>query len=301
MTVTHPERVLFPESGHKKGDVVAYYQRAATRMLPHLLHRPLTLNRFPRGIGHKGFFQKNTPDHYPDELIDRIELPRQGGVTVHPSVHDADGLAFLANQGVIEFHIPTVRAPELHHADRLIIDLDPPKGEVALVRRAAAATRALCTELGITTMPLATGSKGYHVIARIAPSVDLGTTSTAMQQLATLLVHRHDDIFTSAFRIERRGRRVFVDWMRNHYGATVIAPFSLRAREGAPVAVPLTWDELDERAPDAFNLDNIDARLEHDDPLDALEPQDARAICTRINEAFDEADLELEQFDRFRS
>ncbi|HZO15125.1 MAG TPA: non-homologous end-joining DNA ligase [Polyangiaceae bacterium] len=298
ITVTNPSRVLYPETGHTKGQIVDYYRRAATRLLPHLSHRPLTIHRFPRGVGQKGFFQKNAPAHYPD-YIERIELPRQGGVTVHPCVHDADGIVFIANQGAIELHIPIVRAPKLYYPDRLILDLDPPSGEVALVREAAHTARAELDAFGIMTLPVATGAKGYHLVAAIEPSMDLGAVGTAMHKFATLLVHRHPALFTGAFRIKERGRRVFVDWLRNRYGATAIAPYSLRARPRPSIAVPLVWDELDEKAPDAFDIDAID--LERADPLLELAPIDARAPLAAIERAFDEAALELEAFDRFRS
>ena len=301
ITVSNPGRVVFPASGHTKGCVVEHYRRVAARMLPHVLRRPLSLKRYPRGVQAPGFFQKNVSAHYPD-FIERIEMRKKDGVTTHPSVHDADGLAYLANQGTIELHVPTVRAPDLLHPDRIVVDLDPPPGEVALARRAALLMRTELETFGMPTAVLATGSKGYHLVGAIDPTTDLETISTAMQQLAAIAVHRHPETMTTVFRVAKRGKRVFVDWLRNAYAATVVAPYSLRARPNATVAVPIEWSELEHTAPDAFHLGNIAQRLEHDDPLATLaeRPVDAAPFVAAVGATFDEAGLVLETFDRFR-
>jgi len=301
ITVTNADRVIFPETGHTKGDVVAYYRKAAERMLPHLARRPLTLRRYPRGIHQQGFFQKNAPAHYPPSF-ERVELARKGGVTIHPTVSTAEDLAYLANRGAIELHVPTVRAPDLFHPDRLVVDLDPPAGEVALARHAAKLVRDELGALGLPTVPMATGSKGYHVVAAIQPTLDLHAIATAMQQFAGLVSHRHPEQLTMVFRVARRGKRAFVDWLRNAYAATVVAPFSLRARPGASIAMPLEWRELDTIAPDACRLAGIEPFLERPDPLAALadEPVDPAPFVAAVGAAFGEAGIVLETFDRFR-
>ena len=302
IAVSNAGRVVFPDPGHTKGEVVAYYERAAARMLVHLAGRPVTIRRYPKGLAGPGFFQKNTPAHYP-AWIERIEMPRREGATVHPSVADAEGVAYLANQGALEIHAPTVRAPRLGHPDRLLLDLDPPPGEVALVRRAAHLVREAMEGFGMPTTPVVTGSKGYHLVAPIAPTADMETIATSMQELAALLVARHPDVLTLVFRVAKRGRRVFADWLRNGHGATAVVPYSLRARPGAPVAVPIRWQELDTTAPDAFRLATIDARLAEADPLAELAARapDPAPFVAAIHAAFEESGLELAVFDRFRS
>lgn len=302
VTITNADRIVYPATGHTKGDVFAYYQNAAPRLLPHLEGRPLTLRRFPRGVGQKGFFQKNVPAHYPAS-IERIEIPKQGGVTEHPCVSQAEHLVFLANQGVIELHVPMLRAPDLVHPDRFVIDLDPPEGSVPLARRAALIMRDELGAFGLPSIPLATGSKGYHVVAAIAPSVDAATLARAAQQLAALVAHRHPDVLTTAFRIARRGGLVFVDWLRNRAPATVVAPFSLRARASPTIAMPFEWEEIDRVLPDTFGLTQVEERLEHEDPLlrAARTPTDPGPFVLAVDTEFQQSGLVLEQFDRFRS
>ena len=323
--VSNADRVVFPEVHRTKGDVVAYYERIAPRALVHIEGRPLSIKRFPKGLAGPGFFQKNVPSHYP-ESIGRFEVPRsraaakkhprkakagkdatvateEPDVTIYPLVGEPEHLAYLANQGAIELHIPTARVPNLSEPDRVVIDLDPPAGAVDLVRRAAHLTRELLEELGLDSVPVATGSKGYHVIAAIAPSVSGGTLALTLQKVAALLAAKHPDKLTTAFRIAQRGQRVFVDWLRNLPGATVVAPYSLRARPRATVATPLAWAELDIRAPDAFSIDDVELLLDRPDSLAtrAESPSDGERFVTNVDAAFEKSGLVLETFDRFRS
>jgi len=314
--VSHADRVVFPEVNKTKGDVVAYYERIAPRALPHLLDRPLSIRRFPKGLAGPGFFQKNVPPHYP-ESIGRYEVPRSKeaakkhprkagrdpGVTIYPVVREDEHLPYLANQGVIELHVPTARISDDFRPDRVVIDLDPPAGAFDLVRRAARLARAALEELGLVTVPIATGSKGYHVVAAIRPTVDSETLGGALQKMAALLASKHPDELTMTFRVAQRGKRVFIDWLRNRAQATVVAPFSLRARPRASVATPIRWEELDATDPDAFTIADVERLLERSDSLAELasKPSDADAFVAAVEEAFERAGLVLEQFDRFRS
>lgn len=312
--VSNPDRVIFPELGRTKGDVVAYYERIAPRLLPHVAGRPLSIRRFPKGLAAPGFFQKNVPPHYPAS-IERFAVPRsheaskkhrgKGGneadVTLYPVLSEPEHLAYVANQGALELHVPTSRAADLLHPDRLVIDLDPPPGAVELVRRAAHVVREALAAHGLASAPVATGSKGYHVVAPIQPTVSSEVLGLALQKLATLLAARHPDLLTVAFRVAQRGGRVFVDWLRNSPIATVVAPYSLRARPLAPVATPLTWAELDTTAPDAFTIADVDRLLERTDPLIALAPADATRLVSAVEAQFEASGLVFEPFDRFRS
>ena len=293
MKVTNADRVIFPEAGVTKGDVVAHYYRVATWMLPHLLDRPLTLIRHPRGIAAKGFFQKNVARHYPEELIGRIEVPRRKGVTVHPAVSTAEALAYLANQGTIEFHVPLSTRHDAWRQDRFVIDLDPPEGGGAGVREAAWACKELFDELGIETTPMTTGGKGYHVCARLRPT---GSMSRTAHKLAAVLLQRHPTLLTNEFLKENRRGRVLVDWMRNMGRATVVAPWSLRARTGAPVAMPITWDELNDTAPDAFTIGDP---LDRPDHLLALTPADPARLTQAVDRIIEAQGTPLEYIDRF--
>jgi bifunctional non-homologous end joining protein LigD len=316
--VSNADRVVFPEVHKTKGEVVAYYERIAARALVHVTDRPLSLRRFPKGLAAAGFFQKNVPPHYP-ESIRRFAVPRSKAaakkhprgkapaesedLTIYPLVTTPEHLAYLANQGVIELHVPTARASELSRPDRIVLDLDPPSGAVALVRRAAHLTRDMLGELGLEAVPIATGSKGYHVVAAIEPSVSSDVLAVTAQKVASLLAAKHPEELTIAFRIALRGERVFVDWLRNRPIATVIAPYSLRARPRASVATPLAWEELDTTAPDAFTIDDVDRLLDRPDSLADLArtPGDAERFVVAVDTAFERAGLVLESFDRFRS
>src|SRR5204863_5727087 len=278
--VSNPDRIVFPEIGRSKADVVAYYEQIAPRALPHVSGRPLSIRRYPRGLAGPGFFQKNVPPHYP-QSIERFPVPRRpaastkhpgkGGknqdVTVYPILRQPEDLPYLANQGAIELHVPTSRAADLFHPDRLVIDLDPPPGPFARVRRAARVVREALAEHGLHTVPIATGSKGYHVVCAIRPSASSEILATAVQKFAALLAARHAEELTLVFRVARRGERVFVDWLRNNPLATVIAPFSLRGRPRATVATPLSWDEIETTDPDAFGIADLDRLLDRPDPL----------------------------------
>jgi bifunctional non-homologous end joining protein LigD len=315
--VSNADRIVFDEIGKTKGDVVAYYERIAERALPHLIGRPLSIRRYPKGLSGPGFFQKNVPPHYPPS-IERHAIPRSSEATkrhrkkgaaapreetVYPVVSLPEHLPYLANQGAIELHVPTARLPQLSKPDFVVVDLDPPPGALALVKRAALVVRDRIGELGLATVPLATGSKGYHVIAPIAPTQDAERVGTALQKLATLLASEHPGELTVEFRIANRGGRVFVDWLRNRTLATVVAPYSLRARPRATVATPLPWSELEGTAPDAFTIDDVDKLLDRPNALADLArtATDPGAFLDAVDAAFERAGLELEAFDRFRS
>ena len=292
--VSNADRVIFPDIGATKGDVVDYYHRVAHLMLAHVRDRPLTLVRHPRGIGEKGFFQKNVAKHYPEDLIGRIEMPRAKGVSVHPAASTPDALAYLANQGTIEFHVPLSKKGAPFKQDRLVIDLDPEDGDSAKARAAAWACKDLLDDFDVDSIPVATGSKGYHIVAQLSTRESMSTTA---HKLAAILLRRHPDILTNEFLKENRRGRVLVDWMRNTGLATVVAPWSLRARPCATVATPITWGELDDTAPDAFTIK--DAPLTRADPLLALQPFDPQPLMETVERIVEEEQIELVHFDRF--
>lgn len=310
--VTHPERVVFPDIGRTKGDVVRYYERIAPRLLPHVAGRALSIRRYPQGLEGAGFFQKNVPPHYPKD-IERFAVPRsasasrkhpgkQSDVTIYPLLSREEHLAYLANQGAIELHVPTLRARDGSRPDRFVIDLDPPPGALALVRRAAELVRAALGEWGLETVPVATGSKGYHLVAALKPELEVDQLALAAHQLATLLAARHPNELTVTFRVAERGGKVFLDWMRLGLGS-VVAPYSLRATSRATVATPLAWNEVPTTAPDAFTIDDVEQLLSRPDSLATLaeSPVSPASFVERVGESFAKSGLVLQRFDRFRS
>jgi len=238
------DKLLFPASGITKGELVGYYRRIAGVALPHYRDRPLTMQRFPDGIGKEGFFQKDAPGHFP-AWIDRVELGKKGGTVRHVVANDAATLVYLANQGCITPHLGLARADRPDHPDRMILDLDPSDGDFDKVRRAAKWAKALLDEIGLPSFVQTTGLRGLHVVVPLDRSAAFDEVREVARRLAAHLAERHCETLTVEQRKERRGNRVFVDYLRNGYGQTAVAPYAVRAIEGAPVATPIRWEEVD--------------------------------------------------------
>ena len=235
--VTHPDRVLFPGEGITSGDVVDYYRRVAPVMVPHLRNRPLMLERYGAGI-------------------DR-------GVVDPPVVDDEDGLVALANQGCLTFHCWTAQADQPRRPDRVVVDLDPPDGRFFTVRAAALRLRRLLAEIGLVAFVQTTGSRGLHVVAPIVPGPHNDEVLAFAGALAAVLAADDPTRLTTEFRKAKGGGRVYLDVARNGYAQTVVAPYSVRARPGAPVATPIDWDEVrtSRLRPDRWTLGNVFRRL----------------------------------------
>ncbi|MEZ5376245.1 MAG: non-homologous end-joining DNA ligase [Acidimicrobiales bacterium] len=295
--VSHAERVIFPDDGITKGDVVEHYQRVGQRMIELVADRPLTLQRFPKGIAVKGFMQKNAADHFP-ESIRRFEVPKaDGGVTTYPVVDRAEDLAYLANQGTLTFHMwaSSVSAPD--HPDWLILDLDPTPGDLDGVRRVTFAVRDVLDDAGLTGSVLATGSSGFHVWVRLDRSSTTEETVEAARALAGLVALRVPDLATTEFLKKDRSGRVFVDWLRNNPTATTVVPFSLRPKPAAPVAVPVRWDGLESARPDGWSMHTLGDRL---DLTFGTSPQrlPVAAIVATAREAGVDLDTSQDRFGR---
>jgi bifunctional non-homologous end joining protein LigD len=284
--ITHPEKVLFPADGITKGDLVAYYRAVAGRMLPLVDGRPVTLQRFPDGIGRGGFLQKQVGRHFPD-WIERVTAPnrRTRQATVREEVtyavcRTADDLAYLANQGCITPHVWLSRAPDIHHPDQMVFDLDPASDDLGPLRLAAASLRTLLTEIGLASFLKSSGSRGLHVVVPLVPAAETDAVKVFSMAVAEALAARHPDDFTTEGRIAKRHGRLYLDIGRNGYAQTMAAPYAVRAKPGAPVSVPLDWSELDDWAPGQHTLRTIDDRLARPDPWAGMD-----AAATRLGQA----------------
>lgn len=295
--VSHSEKLLFPADGITKGEVVGYYKVAAGRMLAHLVERPLTLERYPAGIDKPGFMQKHAGKAFPS-FIDRIELPKQDGTVQYPSIKDDEGLIYLANQNTITFHIPCFRNFDLEHPNRLVFDLDPTEGDIDGARFGAQAVATLLTELKVSPLVMTSGSKGFHVVVHLKPTIDFDSLARFAQACAVLLSHLHPDRLTVEFLKKERQGRVFIDWLRNGFGATGVSPYSLRPRPGAPIAMPITWDELPKTEPNQFRLREAGDRLATD-PWEGATPIDLSDAFSAVNSLVTEREIDLPKFDRF--
>ena len=301
MDVSNADRVVFPEDGITKGDVVAHYETVASHMMPFVADRALTVERFPKGTGEKGFMQKNAPEHFSDDLIDRHEVPKEdGGTTVYPVVKGAETIPAFANLGVITFHVPPTTVSDDDHSDWIIWDLDPSSGDFDMARRAAHHLRDVLEGFAIDTVIMTSGSNGYHLRASIEPAIPSHEAAVIARGTAALGAAAHPDLMTLAFRKNEREGRVFVDWLRNAPYSTSVVPWSLRARVGAPVAVPIVWDEVDDVDPNRIHIDDVASRLDLD-PWGGHSPLDLRETAANVAAALDETGIALEPFDRFRS
>lgn len=261
--LSNQDKVLFPEAGITKGELVDYYRRVADCMLPHITGLPLVLRRFPDGIGRNGFYQKQISDHFPG-WIDTTTLGKQeGGTVTHVVAGDPATLVYLANQGTVELHMLLAPAHRPRHPDQLILDLDPPSDDPALVVAGARVVRRLLDDIGVTGFVKSTGSRGVHVHVHLDGRGDFDAARGVARALAEAVVARDPERFTVAQYKKDRGDRLFVDSLRNSYGQHAVVPYGVRALPGAPVAVPLEWDEATSSGfdPRRFTIANLFRRL----------------------------------------
>jgi bifunctional non-homologous end joining protein LigD len=261
--ITHPEKVLFPDDGITKGTLAAYYEAIASVMVPHIKGRPITMERYPSGIGHKGFIQKDVSKGFP-VWLERVEVPKKDGTVRHPIVVDARSLLWLANQNCITPHVWTSRAPNLYFPDICVFDLDPARDDPAALRAAALALRDLLSELGLQSWVKTSGSKGFHIVVPVDGKADFGAVHGFAHLVGTALVSRDPRRLTQEFSKADRGGRILVDTGRNGYSATFAAPYAVRAKPGAPISAPCTWDEVESGNvhPQSFTIRNIADRME---------------------------------------
>ncbi|AZM56661.1 ATP-dependent DNA ligase [Streptomyces sp. WAC 01529] len=232
---------------YTKADLFDYYRSVAPFMLPHLRGRPLMLERHPDGLDGPRFMQKDTPDHYPD-WITRAEVAKQDGTVTHTVCDDTATLLFLADQACLTLHRWLSRTGRTDRPDRLVFDLDPAKDDFGAVRDAARLLGELLDHMSLPSALMTTGSRGLHVVVPLNGNHDFDDVRDFAKDVADTLAAAHPERFTTAARKEARGDRLYLDVQRNGYAQTAVAPFSVRAAPGAPVAVPLAWEQLDDPA-----------------------------------------------------
>lgn len=260
----YKNKVLFPEAGITKHDLILYYDRIANYMLPYLKDRPLTMQRFPRGISEKGFFQKHVPDYFPD-WITTARIEKVGGWVEHVVCNTKETLLFLVEQDVIAYHIPVSNMSRIKFPDKLIFDLDPPEGYFKLAIRAARILQKLLeNDFGFTAFVMTSGSKGLHVVVPLLQEDTFDEVHDFAKNVSLHICKMYPNDFTTASRKNKREGKLYVDFLRNSYAQTSVCPFSARAIENAPVATPLDWSELDDENlnPQLYTIKNIFNRLE---------------------------------------
>lgn len=265
IAVSNPDKVLFPDDGYTKGDLIDYYQAVAPVMVPHTRDRLATLERYPDGIGAHRFFNKDAPKHFP-EWIDRKTVPKKGGTVSHVVINGAATLVYLGQQACITPHVTLHRVDDLDHPDQLMLDLDPSTDDFTVVRTTALALRDLLDELGLFSVVKTSGSRGLHIVVPLDGSADFSTVRSFAFDLAEVLAGRDPNRVTTETSKAQRGDRLFVDWLRNSFGQHAVAPYAVRARTGAPVAMPLDWSEVEDPKldPRAWTIKNALDRIERE-------------------------------------
>jgi len=261
LELSNLDKVLYPEAGFTKAQVIDYYTRIAPVMLPHLADRPLTLHRFPNGTGAKGFYEKQCPDHRPDWVTttairakgvgrfgERRRDPRDIDFCL---VQDRPTLVWLANLACLELHVLLSRAPDVERPTAVVFDLDPgPPAAVIDSARVALLLRGSLDALGLQAFVKTSGSKGLQVYVPLNGRADYDHTKGFARSLARLLEKEHPDLVVSKMKRELRGGKVYVDWQQNEDFKTTVCAYSLRAREQPTVSTPLRWEEVEAAADD---------------------------------------------------
>jgi bifunctional non-homologous end joining protein LigD len=261
--ITHPEKVLFPDDGITKGELAGYYESIAPIMLPYVRARPVTMERYPAGIGKKGFWQKDVSKGFP-KWLKRVEVPKKDGTVHYPLITDKRTLLWVANQNTITPHVWVSRVPKLHYPDLCVFDLDPPdEDDPDMLRTAALALRDLLNELGLPSWVKTSGSKGFHIVVALDGKSRTGFVVRFAHAVGTLLVRRDPRHLTQEFSKANRNGRILVDTGRNGYSATFAAAYAVRARPGAPVSAPCTWEEIESGTvgPRTFTLPTMADRV----------------------------------------
>jgi bifunctional non-homologous end joining protein LigD len=254
--VTHPDRVLFPGQGVTKRELIAYYLAVADRMLPHVAGRPLALVRCPRGSGAECFFQKHANPGWPDAFR-HVRIREKSGAEQYLYIEDERGLVAAVQMGVLELHLWGSRADRVEEPDRMVFDLDPDEGlPFAAVVKAALQFKKTLEEIDLASFPMPTGGKGIHVVVPLSRGHTWDQHRAFAEAMARHMAAEAPDRYIATMSKAKRHGKIFIDYLRNTRGASAIAPYSTRARPGAHVAFPVSWQaarRLENAHPAAVN------------------------------------------------
>jgi bifunctional non-homologous end joining protein LigD len=256
--------VLYPEARITKGDLADYYLAVAPILLPWLANRPISLVRCPQGRARHCFFQKHDAGSFGTHVHHVDVREKDGSIEPYLYVDDADGILACVQMGTIEFHGWGSLVADIEKPDRIVFDLDPDEGlDFGDVKKAAADLKQHLADMGLTSWPMLSGGKGLHVIVPIRPTVDWPVARSFAERFARALAEAEPDRFTANLKKATRKGKIFIDYLRNQRGATAVLPYVARAREGAPVAAPVSWTELrDIDSPRQFTVRDAKALLE---------------------------------------
>lgn len=279
IALSSPDKVLFPTQGITKGDLAAYYAQVAPAMLEYVADRPLSLVRCPSGRAKSCFFQKHDTGGFSAGMKPVKVRDKAGKSSDYLYLSGVEGLIAGVQMGVLEFHIWGSRVDNIEKPDRMVFDIDPDEGlDFADVKEAAIDIGKRLDDLGLKSFPMVTGGKGIHVVVPLIRTVDWPTLKSFASTFAKTLAADQPDRYTATLSKAARKGKLFIDYLRNERGSTAIAPFSTRAREGAPVAIPVSWDELPGlEAANGFSLQEALERAKGPTPWDGY-----RALRQRL-------------------
>jgi bifunctional non-homologous end joining protein LigD len=277
LRLSNLDKVLYPEAGFTKGQVIDYYSRIATVLLPHLKNHPLTLKRYPNGVDDKFFYEKQSPSHRPD-WVKTVAVPARGKTIDFTLANDLPTLVWLANLADIELHTSLSLAKDIQCPTTLAFDLDPgPPATIVECSQVALWLREIFTELRLESFPKTSGSKGMQIYVPLNnPKATYDFTKPFAKALAELLEKQHPKQVVSSMKKELRPKKVLIDWSQNDEHKTTVSVYSLRAKARPTVSTPLSWDEveaiLDSGDPDTAVYDSDDALARVDEHGDLFEP-----------------------------
>lgn len=271
---SHEDILLFPKARLTKKDLIDYYVRIAPLMLPYVKNRPISMQRFPNGVNSESFYQKDAPDYFPS-FIKRAPIGKQEGGHVNYVVCNNEAtIAYLANQACIVIHIWLSKIDKIDYPDRMIFDLDPSGNNFNDIRKAALLFHDFLSDLELPSYAMTTGSRGIHVVVPLKRQHPFDWVRSCSQAIGSLFVTMYPKMFTMQIRKEKRGRLIFIDTLRNAFGQTGVAPYSVRAKPYASIATPLYWHEVgnSKLKPDLYTIKNIFKRLDAiDDPWASID------------------------------
>jgi bifunctional non-homologous end joining protein LigD len=267
-------KVFWPDEGLTKGDLIEYFEAVSGALLPAIRNRPLTVKRYPDGVKGQAFYQKNTPSYAP-KWVKTVTLRAEsaGRDVSYTLCNDKRTLKWLANQAAIELHPWLSRTDRLERPDHLVFDLDPPEDAFEKSVKVAMVLKEVLDEVGLEGLPKTSGGKGVHVYVPLRRRYDYAKVRAAAFAIGSRVEERLPGEATTEIRVASRGGRVFMDAGRNAPGAHVIAPYSPRARPGAPVSFPVLWDDLKSVKPRDFTIRNVPTLLEEEDLWKTLMPR----------------------------
>ena len=270
ITITNPGKVIFENPVVTKEDVVRYYAQVSGRMLPYVAHRVLSIVRCPKGVSEACFYKKH-PGPDSKGVVTVPVSTGDGGAEEYFYIENASGLVSEAQMGTLEFHTWGSRVDDLERPDVMVFDLDPDEGmDLDAVRRGVRDIKGILDELSLRSYLKTSGGKGYHVVVPLKPAASWDAFHGFARRVAEVMEQKWPDRYTSNVRKVNRKGRIFIDWIRNGRGATSVAPYSLRARKGARVSMPISWEELDAVAPDGVTMADALLRIRGDDPWKAF-------------------------------